>query len=366
MKRIISMVMALMMIMTTAAMAEETKLEVMPVLISAEVKAFEIVHDGTETFTIVVSENASTGYLWNYTINKDTHVEFVNEEIIPADNGMVGAPSEKRMTFKVLGEGVSTILFENKRDFGDQDVAEAFTILAYQNGDKIFIEEDQMVYTMDTAVPTLYDGVPTLYDGVPTLYTVGETATYNGETIEADVAIQKVDGVTMVPLRATLEAMGYTVTWNNETKSVEISKGAQWTSVTVGKNYYFKNRMAPVELSAAPVIVDNRTLVPVEFFTAMLGKGITVDSQNINFSDFESPIHSGYVKEIRTDETGTVSYTLTSDYESDSIELQVIIHTSDAFTFVQRDVKEGDFVNVVSSMIMTMSIPGQTSGYVIY
>lgn len=349
MRRIIGLVMAMMLVFSTGVMAE-----------TGNDVAFEIVHDGSETFTIVVSENLSTGYAWIYTISKDDHVAFVEEKIEDDNSGLIGAPSIKKMTFKVLGEGVSTIEFKNMRSFGDMDVAESFVIMAYQNGDKIFIEEDQPVYALDNEVPTLYDGA------VPTLYNVGETVAYNGETVDADVAVQVVDGITMVPLRAVAEAMGYTVTWNNEDRSVEISQGAQWTSIYIGKNAYFRNRMAPHELSSAPVIVNDRTLVPVEFFADILLKSIMVDSMNISFDDFESILHVGYVKEINYDETGAMSITLTSDYESDDIMLQTIIHTNDAFTIKQKEVVEGELIRVVGSQVMTMSIPGQTSGYVIY
>ncbi len=374
MKRILSIVIVAILTLSMSAMAEvKTELTIMPVLISEEVKAYEIDHDGSDVFTIIVEENGSTGYTWNYLIKKTDIVEFVSEEIIAPVEAMPGAPSTKRMTFKVLKDGVTSIQFDNARAFGDEDVAESFAILAYQNGETIIIEEDGVVTTQGTTdevgVPTLYneDAVPTLYDNaVPTLYTVTETATYAGEVINADVAVQVVDGITMVPLRATLEAMGYTVTWNNETRSVEIGQGAQWTSISIGKNAYFRNKMVPHELSSAPVIVNDRTLVPVEFFVDIIGKGLTVDSGQIQFVDFASPIHTGYIKEIRRDESGTTSLTLTTDMASDDISIQTIIHTSDAYTFYQKDVKEGDLVNAVSSMVMTMSIPGQTSAYVIY
>lgn len=352
MKRILSMVIIVMLMATTTVSATiETTSVGVPTLINISAPIFQVEQDG-DTFTIIVSENASTGYAWSYVINDEALVEFVSEETVAPEEAMPGAPSEKRMTFKSIGKGVSTILFNNVRPFDQTDVAETFTVLAYKTDDKLIVEEDQMVYAMDT--------------GVPTLYSLATTATYMGEDIASDVEVQMIDGKVMIPLRATLEAMGYQVTWNPETRGVEILKGAQWTAIYIGKNAYFRNRMAAHELSAAPVIVNSRTLVPVEFFADIIGKSITVDSQKVEFNDFEAVIHSGYVKSIMMDETGAKTLTLTSDLESDSIELQTIIHTNNVFTFFQADVAEGDYVNVVSSMVMTMSIPGQTSGYVVY
>ena len=337
------------------SISTEPTMTIMPVVISAKVVDYTIEQEDNQTFTVVVSENASTGYTWNYRINDEALVELVSDETIAADTELVGAPSEKRMTFKVLGNGVSTVLFKNMQNFGDYEVSDVFTLLVYKTDDQLIVEEDQMVYAQDTV------GIMPISEML-----LNTVASYNGEDIAADVDVQVVDGKVMVPLRAVAEALGYTVTWNNETRSVEISQGAQWTSIAIGENAYFRNRMASHELSSAPVIVDNRTLVPVEFFADILGRYISVENKKLNFTDMESIVHSGYVKSISYDETGMKTLTLTSDYESDNFELQVIIHTADAYSFYQKEVSEGDYVNVASSMIMTMSMPGQTSGYIVY
>lgn len=354
MKRIISAVIIALMAVTamgTVSAEEVQKVEVtaVPVLISIEKAPFEVEQDG-DNFTIIVEENASTGFIWDYIIVDESHVEFTADETVEADTDLVGAPGQRKVSFKVLKDGVSTIRFESKR--GDE-TGEYFVALAYKNGDTVIVEEDQVVTVMDGGA-------------VPTLYTVGTSVTYGGEVVEADVDVQVIDGITMVPLRATLEAMGYTVTWNAETSSVDIMQGAQWTSISIGENRYFRNRMAPWELSAAPVIVDSRTLVPVEFFAEIIGKSIQVDSGNIEFTDFEASIIKGYVHSLAYDETGAMSITVTSVEGSDDMMNHTIIHTSKAFTFFQKEAVEGEMISVVTSNVMTMSIPGQTSGYVVY
>lgn len=208
--------------------------------------------------------------------------------------------------------------------------------------------------------------VPTLYDVTATLLSVDESVMYMDNAIVSDVKVQLIDGVVMVPLRSTLEKLGFTVNWNSETKSIEIFKGAQWTSITIGNNAYFKNKMAPHALSAAPVIVTNRTLVPAEFFAEILSRSIQVENNQLVLSDDEAVIQEGFVKSITVDATGTKTITLTSDMTSDSFEIQTIIHTTESTTFFQKEIKEGDYVQVVASMIMTMSLPGQTSGYIVY
>ena len=63
----------------------------------------------------------------------------------------------------------------------------------------------------------------TEYDEVK--ITIGENVLYkNGEAIELDCAAEITNDRTMVPVRAIGEAFGCTVNWNNEMKTVEITK----------------------------------------------------------------------------------------------------------------------------------------------
>ncbi|GLX67269.1 PdaC/SigV domain-containing protein [Paenibacillus glycanilyticus] len=78
------------------------------------------------------------------------------------------------------------------------------------------------------------------------------------------------NGSHFVPLRKAAEALGYKVKWSNKTQSAEISRDAQWTSVTQGKNSYIINKMAPIELFAAPKFIKGSLYVPDEFFSKIL------------------------------------------------------------------------------------------------
>lgn len=310
---------------------------------------YEVKQDG-DNFTIILDENVSTGYSWIYNVADEKHVAFVEDKSILGDTDLMGASSKREFYFKVNSDGVSTITFEYKRPW-EEDAAKSLRLLVYKSGENVIVEEDIMLHTMDTVTPMSYEP---------------NAVYYNDDLIESDVKPQVIDGVTMIPLRSTVEKMGYEVTWNGEARSVEIKQGAQWTSIKISENAYFKNKMAPSPLSAAPVIVDGRTLVPAEFFNVILSKGLMIVEGNLELNDDEMVIHSGYVKEINYDKTGAMNITLTTDMESDDIMLQTIIHTSKAYTYFNKQVVEGEYINVISPMIMTMSIPGQTSGYIIY
>ncbi|KRE83754.1 hypothetical protein ASG89_11560 [Paenibacillus sp. Soil766] len=95
---------------------------------------------------------------------------------------------------------------------------------------------------------------------------------------------QNADGYSLVPFRKVAEGLGYTVKWNQDTYTAELSKGAQWTSVSVGKDSYFFAKMAPVALGAAPVILNDSLYVPTKFVSDILKAEVTIDSTGIHIA----------------------------------------------------------------------------------
>lgn len=79
--------------------------------------------------------------------------------------------------------------------------------------------------------------------------------------------------VAMVPLRVVAEALEYDVTWNNELRSVQLGVGIH---LWIGNTEVVVGRMAPIELQVAPVIVDDLTFVPLNFFRDVLGQTVYV------------------------------------------------------------------------------------------
>ena len=85
----------------------------------------------------------------------------------------------------------------------------------------------------------------------------------NNQKINAPAAYVNSSGVVMVPLRAIAQALGFDVKWDNGTKTVNLGNTI---SLKIGINYYTYARMAPIELSAAPELVNGITYVPLSFF----------------------------------------------------------------------------------------------------
>ena len=194
----------------------------------------------------------------------------------------------------------------------------------------------------------------------------GFAIVYEDKTLEMDVKPQVIDGKVMVPLRAIAQALGFQVTWNAETRRIDLINGARFTSVAIGENAYFINRMAPSPLSAAPVIVDNRTLVPAEFITEILQQGIQIEDGTMKIYDEPFTTLSGYVSVIEELDGYTKVYVAPRDTDDVEMWEQTVLIVSEN-TIINREAYQvGDFINGVHLPVMTMSIPGQTAAVIIY
>lgn len=83
------------------------------------------------------------------------------------------------------------------------------------------------------------------------------------------------NGTTLVPLRKICEELGYTVEWNNEKKSITVGTLQMGVNLRIGENKYSKAKIVASELSSAPVIINDKTYVPVDFFTEILEAEVT-------------------------------------------------------------------------------------------
>ncbi len=189
---------------------------------------------------------------------------------------------------------------------------------------------------------------------------------YNEAAVSESLPVVQFNGVKMIPLSESLTAMGFTVDWNKETQRIDISKGAIYTSVTIGENAYFRNRMAPVRLSSAPIDFGGHVYVPAEFLVEILGIGVMVEEGNLTLTDYEAATHEGYVSDIAYDETGMMTITLRDELDSDNQPIKLIVRTSKAYTFINTEVEIGAYIHVASPQFMTMIYPPQTSGYIVY
>lgn len=88
------------------------------------------------------------------------------------------------------------------------------------------------------------------------------TVLLNGNVIEFDVAPIIENDRTLVPLRAIFEALGAQVEWDGTTETVISAKGDDTCIFQIGNDKMFVNGEAKT-LDVAAKIVDDRTLIPL-------------------------------------------------------------------------------------------------------
>ncbi len=88
---------------------------------------------------------------------------------------------------------------------------------------------------------------------------------------------------TMVPMRKIFEELGATVNWDGNTQTATGKKGDRTVQVTVGQNVMYVNGNK-VQLDVAPIILNDRTLVPVRAVSEGLGCNVKWDSVNYTVS----------------------------------------------------------------------------------
>ena len=83
----------------------------------------------------------------------------------------------------------------------------------------------------------------------------------DGRELAFDVPPQIIEGRTLVPLRVIFEALGASVDWNGETRTVSAKKDGTDITMTIGSSVMGINSKT-VTLDVPPQIIDDRTLVP--------------------------------------------------------------------------------------------------------
>jgi hypothetical protein len=98
----------------------------------------------------------------------------------------------------------------------------------------------------------------------------------DGKTLSFDVPPQITGSQQMMPVRAILEAMGATVSWDDHTKTATATKGV--TTVVLPLNSQFAEiNDAPYALDSTPEIVDGRILAPLNFVVDAFGAQVVWD-----------------------------------------------------------------------------------------
>ena len=98
---------------------------------------------------------------------------------------------------------------------------------------------------------------------LPAVYGADDiTVNLDGRKLEFDVQPQIINDRTMVPMRAIFEELGTLVNWDSTTRTVTADKDDTEIIMTIGYELMFVN-YNKITLDAPPVIIGDRTLVPL-------------------------------------------------------------------------------------------------------
>ncbi len=112
----------------------------------------------------------------------------------------------------------------------------------------------------------------------PSVYLNGEKMTFE---VEPFIDNER----TLVPMRAIFEAVDAVIQWDPETQTVigvkQDNGETNFVTLQIGSPTAFINS-APTELDAPPVIVNDRTFVPLRFVVESLGEKVEWDPENFS------------------------------------------------------------------------------------
>lgn len=84
---------------------------------------------------------------------------------------------------------------------------------------------------------------------------------------------------TFIPVRGLTEAMGGSAQWDNDTKTAVLNYGSDEIRLTIDSTIAYYNNTA-VEIDAAPVILNGRTMLPARFIAESFGFDVDWDSES--------------------------------------------------------------------------------------
>lgn len=87
------------------------------------------------------------------------------------------------------------------------------------------------------------------------------------------------EGNVVVPIRAITEAMGAGLEWEQETRSVTVTRGNRVIKLQNGSEIAYVDGQE-ITLAVPPQIINNHTMVPVRFISEALGAQVFWDQNS--------------------------------------------------------------------------------------
>lgn len=148
----------------------------------------------------------------------------------------------------------------------------------YQNGNLYFIEYALFENDQATMGSRYYNSE--VFKVLGSLsYDLGKIKiVIDGARIYPDSDPIIIDGRTLVPIRAVAEKMGYTVGWDAENQIVSLVNPDNMLHFQIDTNVALRNIETEIPLDVAPMIINNRTYLPLRAVTEAMDASVNWES----------------------------------------------------------------------------------------
>lgn len=115
------------------------------------------------------------------------------------------------------------------------------------------------------------------------------TVTVNGQAVEFDVPPQIINDRTMLPMRKIFEALGAEIEWIESSQAIIAAKGSLIITLRIGyedmsATDILTGETKKITLDSVPVILEERTLVPVRAVSEAFGLKVNWDADTSEVS----------------------------------------------------------------------------------
>lgn len=111
----------------------------------------------------------------------------------------------------------------------------------------------------------------------PSYKTSGLKVYVNGQKIAFNSEPVIYQNTNLVPLREIANSLGASITYDQETGTIGVTKGSRKVTLTIGSKTVYYNGSAETA-SAAPKVINSVTYVPAQVFARGLGASLEFDS----------------------------------------------------------------------------------------
>jgi len=124
------------------------------------------------------------------------------------------------------------------------------------------------------------------------------TITVDGQVLNPEVAPVIVNNRTLAPIQTVAESLNVKVSWNAATQEVTLEGKDLLIKMQIGNKQAFKNG-SMITLDAPPLIVSGRTMLPLGFISEALGCQVNWDSAARRIDISSTPAVSGTPVELK-------------------------------------------------------------------